>query len=80
MPEAKRELDKLEARVHNVFPRELERAAKLAGYEFDHATGSHQIYIKEGVPPLSIPKHSGAIKNGHLVRRLIRNIRESLKE
>ena len=78
MPEdISRELDRLAARKHNIKPRELEQAAKDAGYRLDRVTGSHAIYEKEGARDLSIPRHPGAM-NGYLAGRIIANIRDSL--
>ena len=73
------EIEALIRRKHNIMPREMEAVAVEAGYTLARITGSHKMYVKEGVRrPLPIPRHSKAM-NGYVARRLLRSMRESLE-
>lgn len=47
--------------------RELEKILLNNGFILDRKSGSHKIYVKDGVPPISVPFHGGKdIKKGTL--------------
>ena len=45
--------------------REVERLLKTAGF-FKRSGGRHDIWIKEGFPPIPVPRHKGDIPKGTL--------------
>jgi len=72
------ELEALRRRAFNLSPRELEAAARRAGWFLHHIEGGHAIYVKEGYPfNLSIPLHK---LKGKTALRVIKAIEASLME
>ena len=71
------EIEALRRRKHNLKPRDLENVAMAAGWVYDRTTGSHIIYVKEGIrEPLPIQNHSKV--NGYLALRLLNQIEDSI--
>ncbi len=50
------------------FP-EVVKLLESAGYHLARVSGSHHVFAKEGVPPVSIPVHRGKVKY-HYVREI----------
>lgn len=51
---------------------ELHRRFIKAGYQFDHAEGSHYFYIKDGVMTEPIPYHGAKEMGTGIANKLIR--------
>ena len=44
---------------------ELRKLLESKGYRLDRVSGSHHVFVKAGVPHLSIPVHKGKVKYGY---------------
>lgn len=44
---------------------DLEKLLKKAKFE-KHSGGKHDIWVKQGFPPIPVPRHKGDIPNGTL--------------
>ncbi len=76
---ALREVESLKQQLHNLRQKDLDRVARMAGFDLDRISGGHAIYTKEGFwANLSVPQHRRL--KGWTARRLLNLIEASLYE
>ncbi len=57
--------------------RELERLLRQAGFN-KRSGGKHDVWVKEGSPPIPVPRHKGDIPNG-TVRNILKHANLEVK-